>query len=241
MDERFDRTRMLLGDEAMEKLANARVAVFGVGGVGGSCVEALARAGVGALELVDNDTVSVSNINRQIVATDETVGMSKTEAAARRIRLINPACRVTERRVFFLPENAADFDFTAFDYAADCIDTLAGKLRIALSAKEAGIPSIHAMGAGNKTDPTRFRVTDLFETAGDPLARAMRAECRRRGITRLKVVFSDEPPLTPLVSLPAPPGKRATPGSLSFVPPAAGLIMAGEIVLDLIGFRRGDR
>ena len=235
MDERFSRSALLLGEEAIERLAKCRVAVFGIGGVGGSAAEALARAGIGALDLIDSDTVSRSNINRQIIALEDTVGMPKTAVMAERVARINPACRVTEHRVFVLPETADRFDFSLYDYVADCIDTVSGKLTIIERAKAAGVPAISAMGAGNKTDPAAFRVADLFETAGDPLARVMRAECRRRGVTKLKVVYSTETPLIPRGSAEAPsPGKRAVPGSLPFVPTAAGLILAGEIVMDLV-------
>ena len=237
MDERFSRSERLLGKAAMEKLAAARVAVFGVGGVGGYAVEALARSGVGALCLVDNDTVSLSNLNRQIIALESTVGRPKVEAAAERIAQINPACRVECRKTFVLPENIGGFDFSAFSYVVDAIDTVSGKLAIISAAARAGTPVISAMGAGNKLDPARFRVTDLYKTAGDPLARVMRYECRKRGIKKLKVVFSDEPPLTPPETgreEEAAGSRRSVPGSVAFVPAAAGLILAGEVVRDLI-------
>lgn len=235
MTEQFERTEMLLGEEAMHRLSNARVAVFGVGGVGGYVVEALARAGVGALDLIDNDEVALSNLNRQIIALHSTVGRPKVDVAAERVRDINPECAVTAHRMFFLPENKEQFDFTQYDYVVDAIDTVSGKLALIECAKEAGVPVISAMGAGNKLDPAAFRVCDLYETSFDGLARVMRKECRKRGIDALKVVWSDEDPLAP----DAPeeghsPGRRSTPGSISFVPSAAGLLLAGEVVKDLI-------
>ena len=242
MDERFSRTQRLLGKEAMEALAAAGVAVFGVGGVGGYAVEALARSGVGALHLIDADVVSLSNLNRQIVALEDTVGLPKAEVAAARIAKINPACRVTVDRTFVLPENIGQFDFSAWSYVVDAIDTVSGKLAIVEAATKAGVPVISAMGAGNKLDPTRFTVTDIYKTSVDPLARVMRYECRKRGIKKLKVVYSTEPPLTPLspedaAAEDAPAARRrAVPGSLAFVPSVAGLILAGEVVRDLISF-----
>lgn len=239
MTERFQRTEMLLGPEAMHRLEKARVAVFGVGGVGGYVVEALARSGVGALDLVDKDVVDETNINRQLLALSSTVGRPKVDVAAERVRDINPDCSVTAYRTFFLPETKEQFDFTQFDYVVDAIDTVTGKLLLIQCAKEAGVPVISAMGAGNKLDPTRFVVCDLFETSFDGLARVMRKECRKRGITELKVVYSEEDPLTPRSrpsdAPPPEPGVRQkdTPGSIAFVPSVAGLILAGEVVKDL--------
>ena len=233
-DERFSRTAALLGEAAMQKLRNAAVAVFGVGGVGGYAAEALARAGIGALELIDPDTVSVSNINRKLCALSDTVGRLKVEVAAERIAKINPACRVTVRPVFFLPETKEQFDFSRWSYVADAIDTVSGKLAIVEAAAAAGVPVISAMGAGNKLDPAAFRVADIYETSVDPLARVMRTECRKRGISRLKAVYSTEKPLAPQTPL-TDGVRRSVPGSVSFVPGAAGLILAGEIVRDLIG------
>ena len=243
MREEWTRTELLLGREAMEKLARSRVAVFGVGGVGGYVVEALARSGVGALDLIDSDRISPSNLNRQLLALRSTLGRLKVEAAAERVRDINPACTVRCFPVFFLPETRALFDFTQYDYVADAIDTVTGKLALIEAAREAGVPIICSMGAGNKTEPSAFRVADLYETAVCPLARILRKECRRRGIERLKVVYSEEKPLRPLgESAEAPPeGRRAIPGSTAFVPAAAGLILAGEVVKDLIGFDRRGR
>ena len=239
MDDQFSRTRLLLGDDGIKKLQKARVAVFGVGGVGGYVVEALARAGVGALDLIDNDTVARSNLNRQIIATLDTIGKPKVDVAADRVHAINPACTVRVFRTFYLPETKDQFDFTQYDYVVDAIDTVSGKIALVLQAKEAGVPIICAMGAGNKLDPSMFEVADLYKTSVCPLARVMRTECRKRGIRRLKVVYSKEPPVTP--AAPAEdmaPGKRSVPGSVSFVPAAAGLILAGEVVRDLVGLSR---
>lgn len=236
MEDQFSRTRLLLGDDGIEKLQKARVAVFGVGGVGGYAVEALARAGVGALDLIDNDTVACSNLNRQIIATHDTIGKLKVDVAADRVHAINPDCTVRVYRTFYLPETKDQFDFTQYDYVVDAIDTVSGKIALVLQAKEAGVPIICAMGAGNKLDPSMFEVADLYKTSVCPLARVMRTECRKRGIKHLKVVYSKEPPVTPLVSAEdMAPGKRSVPGSVSFVPAAAGLILAGEVVRDLVG------
>ncbi len=239
MDDQFSRTRLLLGDDGIEKLQKARVAVFGVGGVGGYVVEALARAGVGALDLIDNDTVARSNLNRQIIATYDTIGKPKVDVAADRVHAINPACTVRVFRTFYLPETKDQFDFTQYDYVVDAIDTISGKIALVLQAKEAGVPIICAMGAGNKLDPSMFEVADLYKTSVCPLARVMRTECRKRGIRHLKVVYSKEPPVTPAAPAEnAAPGKRSVPGSVSFVPAAAGLILAGEVVRDLVGLSR---
>ena len=236
MDDQFSRTRLLLGYDGIEKLQKARVAVFGVGGVGGYVAEALVRAGVGALDLVDNDTVALSNLNRQIIATHETIGQYKVDAAAQRIKAINPDCKVRTYRLFYLPETKDQFDFTQYDYVVDAIDTVSGKIALVEQAKAAGTPIICAMGAGNKLDPSRFEVADLFKTSVCPLARVMRYECRKRGIRHLKVVYSKEQPVSPAAGAAdnAAPGKRSVPGSVSFVPAAAGLILAGEVVKDLI-------
>ena len=236
ISEQDSRTAMLLGEAAMEKLKSARVAVFGVGGVGGHLCEALARAGVGAIDLFDNDVVSVSNLNRQIVALHSTVGRPKVDVMRERIADINPACRVSAHRVFYLPENADAYRLEDYDYIADAIDTVSAKVELAVRADRLGIPIIAAMGAGNRTDPARFAVTDLFRTQGCPLARVMRHELKSRGVKRLKVVFSDEPAIRPqpIGELDQSAPRKATPGSLSFVPSAVGLIMAREIVFDLI-------
>ena len=236
MKEQFSRTQILLGEAAVEKLKNARVAVFGVGGVGGYTVEALARCGVGSLDLIDSDTVSVSNINRQILATHSTVGMLKVEAARMRILDINPECNVRTYPIFYLPETAAQFDFTAYDYIVDAIDTVTGKLQLVERAVAAGTPIICSMGTGNKLDPAAFQVADISKTSMCPLARIMRKELKKRGINHLKVVYSQEEALTPDVDPEelARTGKRQIPGSVAFVPGAAGLILAGEVVKDLI-------
>ncbi len=239
--EENSRTAMLFGVAAMEKLERAHVAVFGVGGVGGHLCEALARAGIGAIDLFDSDTVSLSNINRQIVALHSTVGRPKVEVMRERILDINPACRVRAFQTFYLPENADQYPLGGYDYIADAIDTVSAKIELAVRAERAGVPLIAAMGAGNRTDPTRFAVTDLFETSGCPLARVMRRELKARGVKRLTVVFSDEPtaPRAPdapiLVQEDGTAPQKTPPASLSFVPSAAGLIMARKVVFDLIG------
>ena len=231
----FSRTQLLVGEAAMERLARSRVAVFGVGGVGGYVVEALARSGVGALDLIDSDTVSITNLNRQIIALRSTLGQYKVDVAAARVRDINPGCRVTVFKTFYLPETQDQFDFTQYGCVVDAIDTVKGKLALVEQARAAGTPIICSMGAGNKLDPAAFRVADIYETSVCPLAKVMRVECRKRGIDHLKVVYSQEPPVTPkgIPEDPAP-GKRATPGSIAFVPSAAGLVLAGEVVRELI-------
>ena len=236
MLEQFSRTALLLGTEALEKLSRCRVAVFGVGGVGGYCVEALARAGVGALDLIDNDTVSLSNLNRQIIALHSTLGRPKVEVAAERVRDINPSCRVAAHQVFYLPETHDRFQFRDYDYVVDAIDTVKGKLSLAEQTQEAGVPVISAMGAGNKLDPTRFQVADIYETSVCPLARVIRTECRKRGIRQLKVVYSQELPLAPAETAEAAENvsRRSVPGSVSYVPSVVGLILAGEVIRDLI-------
>ena len=228
----FSRTALLLGQDGVEKLKKARVAVFGVGGVGGYVVEALARSGVGTLDLIDNDVVSLSNINRQIIALHSTIGRLKTEVAAERARDINPDIVIHTYNVFYLPETAAQFDFSAYDYVVDAIDTVSGKIALAGQAKAANVPIISAMGAGNKLDPTAFEVTDISKTTVCPLARVMRRELKKRGIERLKVVYSKEEPL-PAKTTDEETGKPI-PGSVSFVPSVAGLIIAGEVIKDLI-------
>lgn len=250
MQDQFSRTRLLYGKPAMDKLASSRIAVFGIGGVGGYAVEALVRSGVGALDLIDDDKVCLTNLNRQILATRKTVGRYKTDAAAERIREINPDCEVRTFRTFYLPETRDPFDFTEYDYVIDAIDTVTGKLAIIENAKKAGVPVISSMGAGNKTDPSAFEVADLYETSVCPLAKVMRRECRKRGIDALKVVYSKEKPVRPLEdpsiscrqNCICPPGterkcteRRDIPGSTAFVPSVAGLIIAGEVVNDLTG------
>ena len=244
MSDPLIRTRILVGDEPLERLARAKVAVFGVGGVGGYCVEALARAGVGTLHLYDDDTVSESNLNRQLAALHSTLGQPKAEVMADRVRDINPACQVRAVRMFYLPDNADQVDLGQYDYVVDCIDTVAAKLELVTRCAALQIRIISAMGSGNKLDPTAFVVTDISKTAGCPLARVMRKELRKRGIEHLKVVYSQEEPLSPAqpIQTEAPAGqdtrpgstaRRATPGSISFVPVAAGLILASAVVRDI--------
>ncbi len=244
----FSRTQLLFGPEAMEYLAGCRVAVFGVGGVGGYAVEALVRSGVGALDLIDDDRVCLTNLNRQLYATRKTVGKYKVDVAEERIHDINPDCAVRTYKTFYLPETRDQFDFTQYDYVIDAIDTVTGKLGLIEQAQASGTPIISAMGAGNKTDPTAFRVADIHRTSVCPLARVMRSECRKRGIKHLKVVYSTELPKRPLedpsISCRShcicPPDtrkctvRRDIPGSTAFVPSVAGLIIAGEVVKDLI-------
>lgn len=242
-EQTFSRTAMLIGKDGIEKLKNSSVAVFGIGGVGGYTVEALARSGIGTFHLIDNDTVSESNLNRQIIATRKTIGRLKVEVAKERILEINPNAAVLTYPTFFLPENADDFDFSKYDYVVDAIDTVTGKLEIIVRANKAGIPVISAMGAGNKMDPTAFIVTDIYKTSVCPLAKVMRRELKKRGIKKLKVVYSTETAMKPIefeekpledTASSAPNKKRATPGSMSFVPGVAGLILAGEVIKDLL-------
>lgn len=232
----FSRTALLLGAESLEKLKKAKVAVFGLGGVGGYVAEALARSGVGALELVDHDTISITNINRQLLATHTTVGRYKAEVARERVLDINPDIIATARKAFFGPDTAAQFDFTGYDYVVDAIDTVTGKLALITAAQRAGTPILCSMGTGNKLDPTKFQIADITKTSVCPLARIMRKECAKRGIRHLKVLFSTEDPITPLEepTEELPEGRRALPGSVAFVPSTAGLIIAGEVIKDLI-------
>ena len=233
----FSRTRLLLGNDAMEKLSSARVAVFGLGGVGGYVAEALARSGVGALELVDHDTISITNINRQLLATMDTVGMDKAEAAAQRAKAINPSIDARAVNMFYGPDTAHLFDFARYDYVVDAIDTVTGKLALVQAAQAAGAPIISCMGTGNKLDPSKFQIADISKTSVCPLARIMRKECAKRGIRRLKVLYSTEDPIpadpdaATLEELPE--GRRALPGSVAFVPSVAGLMIAGEVIRDL--------
>ena len=233
----FSRTALLLGKDAMEKLNKATVAVFGLGGVGGYVVEALARSGVGGLVLVDHDTVSLTNINRQIFATHSSVGMGKAETARARVLDINPQIRVEAKQVFYSPDTQGEFDFSQYDYVVDAIDTVTGKLALVQAAQTAGTPIISSMGTGNKLDPTKFQVTDITKTSVCPLARIMRKECAKRGIKHLKVLFSTEDPIpsdpSALELEEMPEGRRALPGSVAFVPSVAGLIIAGEVIKDL--------
>ena len=228
----FSRTALLIGEEGVEKLKNSRVAVFGVGGVGGYVVEALARSGVGALELIDKDVVSVSNINRQIIALHSTVGRLKTEVMAERVKDINPDCQVSVRNLFYLPETAAEFDFSSYDYVVDAIDTVSGKIALIEQANKANVPVISSMGAGNKLDATAFEVSDITKTSVCPLARVMRRELKKRGIEHLKVVYSkEEPRPSPLMD---EESGKPIPGSIAFVPSVVGLIIAGEVIKDLV-------
>ena len=231
----FSRTELLLGADGMEKLKRARVAVFGIGGVGSYAVEALARAGIGALDLIYNDVISLTNINRQIIALHSTVGLPKTDVMAARVRDINPECEVRTYQTFYGPDTAEQFDFAQYEYIIDAIDTVTGKLALAVNAQKANTPIISSMGTGNKLDPTAFTVTDIYKTSFCPLARIMRKELRKRGIERLKVVYSEEEALTPEgVTEELPQGRRSIPGSVSFVPSAAGLILAGEMIKDIV-------
>lgn len=230
----LQRTRLMLGDEAVEKLKHAHVALFGVGGVGGYCAEALVRAGIGRLTIVDNDDVDVTNINRQIIALHSTVGRPKTEVMAERLKDISPDADIIEKKLFFLPETADEFDFSEYDYVIDAIDTVKAKLELIESCISCGTPVISAMGAGNKTDPSQFQVADISKTEMDPLAKVMRRELRARGINHLKVVYSKEKPLNTVVQGEDEKLSRHAPGSVAFVPPAAGLLLASEVVRDLI-------
>lgn len=238
MKEAFSRTALLLGDAAVEHLSGCSVAVFGVGGVGGYVCEALARSGVGHLTLVDRDTVSESNLNRQIIATRDTIGRSKPDVMKERILSINPDADVMVHQTFFLPENASEFDFTAYDYVVDAVDTVTAKICLIMKAKEEKTPIISAMGAGNKLDPSRFRVADISRTSVCPLARVMRRELKKRGIDHVKVVYSDEPPLVPTnrgeESAEPGAGRKDVPGSVAFTPAAAGLLIASEVIKDLV-------
>ena len=242
MLDQFSRTELLLGREAMEHLSQCRVAVFGIGGVGGYVCEALARSGVGTFDLIDDDKVCLSNLNRQIIATMKTVGQYKTEVMKERIHDINPDAVVNTYNCFFLPENASDFPFDKYDYVVDAIDTVTAKIELVMQCQKTGVPIMSSMGAGNKLDPTKFRVADIYKTQMDPLAKVMRRELKKRGVKKLKVVYSEEEPITPVTDPDAvcPSGmdihssvRRSVPGSTAFVPSVAGLIIAGEVIKDL--------
>lgn len=224
MQEMFSRTEKLLGEEALERLSKVRVAVFGVGGVGGHVVEALVRAGVGSIDLIDNDVVCESNLNRQIIATRSSMGRAKVEVMAERIQDINPECQVKQHKCFYLPETSGAFDFTQYDYVVDAIDTVTGKIQLIMQAKEAGVPIISSMGTGNKLNPTQLEVADIYKTSVCPLAKVVRRELKARGVKKLKVVYSKEEPVV----------KCTPPGSVSFVPSVAGLIIASEVIKDLV-------
>lgn len=236
MDNYFSREELLIGKYAIEILKNSRVAVFGVGGVGGFVVEVLARCGVGTIDVIDNDVVDPSNINRQIIATADTIGQEKVNVVEQRIKSINPNAVVNKHRCFFLPETAKDFDFTRFDYVVDAIDTVSGKIEIILQAKKAGVPVISCMGAGNKLDPTAFVVTDIYKTSVCPLARVMRQKLKKLRVQDLKVVYSTEKAMKPNYPPDMPPQRKAAPGSVAFVPSVAGIITGGEVIKDLIGY-----
>ena len=244
----FSRTQLLLGSEAMERLAGSRVAVFGIGGVGGYVCEALVRSGVGAFDLIDDDKVCLTNLNRQIIATRSTVGKYKVDVMEARMKDINPNVDIRTHKCFFLPENADTFPFSEYDYVVDAVDTVSAKLTLAVKAQEAGVPIISSMGAGNKLDASAFRVADIYKTSMDPLARVMRRELKKRGVRKLKVVYSDELPTRPINDMAiscrnhciCPPGaahkcteRRDIPGSTAFVPSVVGLIIAGEVIKDL--------
>lgn len=235
MLEQFSRTELLLGEEKLKRLSQAKVAVFGVGGVGGYVVEALVRSGVGNFVLIDNDTVCLSNINRQIIATTKTIGRYKTEVMRERILEINPEAKVEIRNEFYLPETAQGFDFSSYSYVVDAVDTVTAKIDIILRAKEHNVPVISSMGAGNKLDATQFKVADIYKTTVCPLAKVMRRELKKRGVEKLKVVYSPEKPIKPdkKGKKSENEGRRSTPGSVSFVPSVAGLILAGEVIKDL--------
>lgn len=239
MENPLIRTEMLLGAEAVEKLKNSRVAVFGIGGVGGYVCEALVRSGIGAFDLIDYDTIAVSNLNRQIIATRDTIGRSKTEVMKERMKAINPEVTVNTYDTFFLPENQDSFPFEAYDYVVDAVDTVTAKIALVVKAKETDVPIISSMGAGNKLDASAFRVADIYDTRVCPLAKVMRRELKKRGIKNVKVVYSQEQPLIPHMPASAQEskesGRRMTPGSTAFVPSVAGLIIAGEVVKDLSG------
>ena len=232
MEERFARCGLMLGEDALEKLKNKRVAVFGLGGVGGYVVEALARCGVGAIDLIDNDTVNITNINRQIIAVTDTIDMLKTDAAEKRCLEINPEIKVIKHNIFFLPENSKDIDFKNYDYVADAIDTVSAKVELAVICNRENIPLISCMGTGNKLCPEKFEVSDIYKTSVCPLARAMRTRLKSLGVKKLKVVYSKEQPVKSFCD---DTQRRGVPGSVSFVPPVAGFIMAGEIIKDLVG------
>ena len=249
----FSRTQLLLGPEAMEKLKNARVAVFGIGGVGGYVCEALVRSGVGAFDLVDDDKVCLTNLNRQIIATRKTVGKYKTDVMKERILEINPDAEVTVHKCFFLPENADTFPFEEYDYVVDAVDTVTAKIALVMKSQEVGVPIISSMGAGNKLDASAFRVTDIYKTKVCPLAKVMRRELKKRGVKKLKVVYSEEEPIRPLEDTSdncnveetcqenleyKAAKRRSTPGSVAFVPSVAGLIIAGEVIKDLAGIKK---
>jgi tRNA A37 threonylcarbamoyladenosine dehydratase len=235
----FSRTEMLLGREGMDKLKEARIAVFGVGGVGGYVAEALVRSGVGEIDLFDNDTVSVSNLNRQLIATRETIGRFKADVMRERALSVNPDIKVNSHKIFYMPDNADNYDFSQYSYIVDAVDTVTAKIEIIIRAQTAGVPVISCMGTGNKLDASLLEVADIYETSVCPLARVMRTELRKRGVKQLKVVYSKEPQISANASSEGLGNKRSIPGSTAFVPAAAGFIIAGEVVRDLIERKKG--
>lgn len=236
MINQFSRTEVLFGSEGMEKLIRARVAVFGIGGVGGHAVEALVRSGIGTVDIIDNDTVSLTNINRQIIASHSTIGKFKVDVMKGRLLDINPNVQINKRNCFFTPETACEFDFSDYDYVIDAIDTIPSKIALITESQKVNTPIISSMGAGNKLDPTKFQVADIFETSVCPLARAIRSRLKKLGITKLKVVYSNEIPATPKAEITETKGKGKAPGSNAFVPSVAGLIIAGEVIKDIAEF-----
>lgn len=245
MWDQFSRTELLFGSEAMQELSSSRVAVFGIGGVGGYTVEALARSGVGELDLIDSDKVALTNLNRQIIALRSTIGKYKVDVAKERIFDINPYCRVNTYKTFYMPETAEEFDFSQYDYVVDAIDTVTGKIELIMQAKAAGVPIISSMGAGNKVDPTAFEISDIYKTSVCPLARVMRNQLKKRGVKKLKVIYSKEQPLSlsdeavrELMDKEGETTRRSIPASNAFVPSVAGLIIAGEVIKDLISNKK---
>lgn len=232
MINQFSRTEMLIGSSAMKKLAASRVAVFGVGGVGGHTIEALVRSGIGEIDIIDNDKISLTNLNRQIIALHSTIGKYKVDVMKERILDINPECLVNVHKCFFLPENAAEFDFTKYDYVVDAVDTVTAKIQLVMQAKEAGVPIISSMGAGNKMNPAEFEVADIYKTSVCPLAKVMRRELKKRNVRKLKVVYSKETAIIPMES----EEEKCKAGSAAFVPSVAGLIIASEVIKDLVNF-----
>ena len=236
MSEIFKRTQMLLGEDALKKLEKSRVAVFGIGGVGGHAAEALVRCGIGKIDIIDNDTVAESNLNRQIIALHSTIGKSKVEVAAERFIDINPQIKISARKCFYLPEKNEEFDFSNYDYVIDAIDTVTGKIGLIMECQRLGVPIISSMGTGNKLDPTMLKISDIYKTSVCPLARVMRNELKKRGVKKLKVVYSEETPIIPQNEDRENDGqRRSTPASCSFVPSVAGLIIASEVVRDIVG------
>ncbi len=231
MENQFTRTELLIGDEGLKKLQLSKIAVFGVGGVGGYVVEALVRCGIGSIDIIDNDKVHITNLNRQIIATHSTLDRYKVDAAEERIKDINPDCKVTKYNTFFTPETSSEFDFSKYDYVIDAIDTVSGKIELVMKCNEAGVPIISSMGAGNKMHPEKFEISDIYKTSVCPLAKVMRQELKKRRIKKLKVVYSKEPPIKPVSN---DSGGKRIPGSNSFVPSVVGLIIAGEVVNDLL-------